>query len=197
MTDRLTPTELDDILALQLSVAWAGERAGEPARLGWWSSDLVDDLGGADLFHRLVPRTAAWASLILVRKVAQRIDEEQRTKLANADAVWTLFRFGFAVDEQLAERLAHHRSHQHVPAEVLGSRFLVGDWSKGRFVEALTALGHPGEGAPGKKASRVEITPGGRHVHATVRSPALAAPLLAAALVPLADAYPMPYVEAP
>ncbi len=78
MTDRLTPAQLDAVLALQLTVAWAGERAGEPPRLGWWSSDLVDPLGGADLFLRLVPRTAPWASLILVRRIAQRIDEEQQ-----------------------------------------------------------------------------------------------------------------------
>src|SRR6187455_1033423 len=59
---RISPTHLDEILSLQLAVAWAGEAAGEPARLGWWKSDLVDGEGGGDLFARLVPRTAKWAS---------------------------------------------------------------------------------------------------------------------------------------
>ena len=69
VSDRLTPAQLDEILALQLTVAWAGEAGGEPGRLGWWKSDLVDRKGGGDLFTRLVPRTAPWAGLILVRAV--------------------------------------------------------------------------------------------------------------------------------
>ncbi|WP_395830945.1 hypothetical protein [Archangium violaceum] len=40
---------LDTILALQLTVAWAGEGRCEPARLGWWQTDLVDEAGGGDL----------------------------------------------------------------------------------------------------------------------------------------------------
>ena len=43
---RLTHAQLDEILALQLTVAWAGEAAGEPPRLGWWKTDLVDKEGG-------------------------------------------------------------------------------------------------------------------------------------------------------
>jgi hypothetical protein len=64
MARRLSLTELHEILALQLT-AWAGEAAGEPSRLGWWKSDLVDREGGGELFRRLVPRTASWASLVL------------------------------------------------------------------------------------------------------------------------------------
>jgi hypothetical protein len=51
-------------LSLQLAVAWAGEAAGEPTRLGWWKSDLVDPEGGGDLFARLALRTAPWAGLV-------------------------------------------------------------------------------------------------------------------------------------
>lgn len=188
MTERLTAAQLDEILALQLTVAWAGERAGDEPRLGWWSSNLVDRFGGADLFQRLAPRTATWAALGLVRKVAQKIDDEARAKLAAPDAAWTLFRFGFDVDEQLAERLAHHRQHLHVPGEVLGPHFLVRDaWSRGDIAAALAALA----------TAAVEVTPAGRRLAAKTASPAEAAPLLAAALVPLPDAYPMPYIEAP
>ena len=78
---RLRPAELDEILALQFTVAWAGEAAGEPPRLGWWKSDLVDPEGGGDLFARLVPRTAAWASLALVRLAAQGVDAAARDPL--------------------------------------------------------------------------------------------------------------------
>ncbi|KYF49442.1 hypothetical protein BE08_33000 [Sorangium cellulosum] len=59
MSPRLSPAHLDEILALQLTVAWASEAAGEPPRLGWWRSDLVDPEAGGDLFVRLLPRTTA------------------------------------------------------------------------------------------------------------------------------------------
>jgi hypothetical protein len=177
---------LDAILALQLSVAWAGEAAGDPPRLAWWKSDLVDPEGGGDLFARLVPKTAPWASLALVREAARRVDQAARSKLANPDAAWTLFHFGYATDERISDRLAWHRQHQHDPKEVLGPHFLVGTpWSP-RALEAMLAnLGKP----------KVTITPAGRKVELTEPSASKAAPLLAAALLPLAAAYPMPFVE--
>jgi hypothetical protein len=48
---------LDEILTLQLLVAWAGEGLSDPPRLGWWRTMLVDEFGGEDLFKRLTPRT--------------------------------------------------------------------------------------------------------------------------------------------
>ena len=183
-----TPTSehLDAILALQLTVAWAGEAAGEPSRLGWWKSDLVDPEGGGDLFARLVPKTAAWASLALVREAARRVDETARSKLAAPDQAWTLFHFGFATDERLADRLAWHRSHQHDPKEVLGEHFRVGmDWDQREFEKHLAALAKP----------KVSVTPAGRKLELAATSPEEAALLLAAALLPLAPAYPMPFIE--
>lgn len=187
LSPRLTSAHIDEILALQLSIAWAGEAAGAPARLGWWKSDLVDAEGGGDLFARLVPKTAAWASLALVRAAATRVDTAAREKLARGDSVRTLFHFGFTVDEQLADRLAHHRSHRHVPAEVLGAHFLIGrPWSTQGFESFLTALGTP----------RAKIEPAGRLLDARGASPVEAARLLAAALLPLSPSYPLPFVEA-
>ena len=55
-------SELDQVLAAQLALAWAGE-AGEEPRLGWWRSDLTSEFGGEDLFQRLLPRTWRWATL--------------------------------------------------------------------------------------------------------------------------------------
>ncbi len=186
MQSRLTNAQLDEILALQFTVAWAGEAAGEPARLAWWKTDLVDREGGGDLFMRLVPRTAAWAGLALVRSAARRVDEQAREKLARGDALWTPFHFGFELDEQLDDRLAYHRSHEHKPAEVLGPRYLVErPWSKSSLETLLKGLSAP----------TVAVTPAGRQVSAIAASPADAAPLLFAALVPLAPAYPLPYIE--
>lgn len=181
----LTPAQLDEILALQLTVAWAGEAAGEPPRLGWWRTDLVDREGGGDLFARLVPRTAAWAGLILVRRAARRIDEAAREKVARGDTLWTPFHFGFDIDEQLDDRLAYHRSHEHVPAEALGPRFLASSaWSKASLEGLLAGLGSP----------KVQVTPSGRQIEVRAASPADAAPLLFAALLPLGSDYPLPYV---
>jgi hypothetical protein len=183
---RLTGKQLDEILALQLTVAWAGEAAGEPARLGWWRTDLVDPEGGTDLFTRLAPRTAAWTGLSLVRAAARRVDEGGREKLARGDGLWTPFHFGFEVDEQLDDRLAYHRNHEHRPVDVLGVRYLVErPWSKPAFEVLLQSLGSP----------MVTVTPSGRQVAGHGASPADAAPLLFGALLPLAPDYPLPYVE--
>jgi hypothetical protein len=180
------PESLDAILALQLTVAWAGEAACDPPRLAWWKSDLVDPEGGGDLFARLVPKTAPWASLALVREAARRVDEASRQKLASPDAAWTLFHFGFTIDERLADRLAWHRQHQHDPKDVLGPHFLVGTpWSKQAFEAAVGKLGKP----------KVTVTPAGRKFELAGASPIEAAPLLVAALLPLAPAYPMPFIE--
>jgi hypothetical protein len=181
-----TTAELDAILALQLTVAWAGEAAGEPARLGWWKSDLIDPEGGGDLFARLVPQTAVWASLILARKAAATVDGLARDKLANADAVWSLYHFGFDIDEQLSDRLMWHRNHKSDPRSALGPLFFVGTaWSTTAFEALLTSLGKP----------KVQLTPSGRKLESADASPFVAAQLLAAALLPLSSEYPLPFVE--
>ncbi|MGH7297191.1 MAG: BREX-6 system BrxE protein, partial [Polyangiaceae bacterium] len=176
------------------TVAWAGETGGEPKRLGWWRTDLVDPQGGGDLFMRLVPRTAPWAGLALVRAAARRVDEVAREKVARGDLLWTPFHFGFETDEQLDDRLAYHRSHEHHPSEALGARYLVGQpWSPASFRALLSSLAAP----------TVTITPSGRKVSARAASAGDAAPLLFAALAHGADGaepalpatYPLPYIE--
>jgi hypothetical protein len=185
--DRLSPAHLDEILSLQLAVAWAGEGAGEPARLGWWKSDLVDPEGGGDLFARLTPRTAPWASLSLVREAARRVDAAGREQFGLGERVQSLFHLGFSVDEHLADRLAFHRQQLHQPAEVFGASFFVGSaWSKSAFESLLASFGQP----------KVEITPGGRLVTTAKAQGLELVRLLAAALLPLPPKYPLPYVEA-
>lgn len=186
MTRRLDPAQLDEILALQLTIAWAGEAGGEPPRLGWWKTDLVDPEGGGDLFARLVPKTAAWAGLGLVREAARLVDQTARDRLARGDRVWSLFHFGFAIDEALTDRLAFLRQ-QGQPPSSLGERFAVGgSWSRATLEGRLQSLGRP----------KVELVPNGRRVSAAGASPPEAARLLAAALLPLEPGYSLPYIEA-
>ncbi len=156
-TVHITQHALDAILALQLTVAWAGEGLADPKRLDWWRTDLVDPMGGGDLFARLFPKTHRWASLEAVRKAAIQVDREARLGLAKPDQVRTLFFWGFALDEKLMERLAPHKQSGEVPYRVV---------------------------------------PGGRELTGAVPdTPELRAQCLAAALLPLADNYPTPFVR--
>ncbi len=97
-------SDLDSILAWQIAIAWAGER-GEPSRLGWWNTDLVDTNSAGDLFNRLLPRTGPWAALASVREVARRVEADRRASLGDPDALTTLFALGFELSERLDDRL--------------------------------------------------------------------------------------------
>ncbi|NVJ19966.1 BREX-6 system BrxE protein [Myxococcus sp. AM011] len=120
MAHGVASEQLDEILALQLVLAWAGESpGGQQPRLGWWKTDLVDPDGGGDLWRRLLPRTHHWAGLDAARRAARRVDERLRRESARADDMRTLFHFGFEIDEALDERLAHHKLEAHPPVEVL------------------------------------------------------------------------------
>lgn len=115
------PKTLDAILALQLTVGWAGEKAEAPERLGWWNTGLTDAMAGGDLFAPLLPRTFVWAGLELARAAALRADRDARGQLARPDEVRTLFHFGFELDEALADRLKHHKRHTESPERAFGS----------------------------------------------------------------------------
>lgn len=117
---RLTTTDLDRILAAQCIVAWAGEGGEVVQRLGWWPSQMVTEFGGQDLFARLLPRTWRWAILQTAREAARFKDLELRKQQSsNADERLSLFHLGFEVDEQLDERLQHHKREEHLPHVVL------------------------------------------------------------------------------
>lgn len=179
--------QLDTILGLQLSVAWAGERAEDPPRLNWWNTDLTDEAAGGDLFRRLLPRTAAWAGLQLAREAALRVDAAARVKLALADRTWTLFHFGFEVDEALQERLEHHKRQGHEPKSVLHNGWAIRErWDRGEFEAFLKGLG----------PAKVKEAPFGRRLTLAESTPEAAARALAAALLPLSESYPLPHCDA-
>ncbi|NRA34740.1 MAG: BREX-6 system BrxE protein [Polyangiaceae bacterium] len=177
--------QLDAILALQLTVAWAGEVAAEPKRLGWWDTDLVDEAAGGDLFSRLLPKTAAWAGLQMAREAAIRTDATGRARLAKPDAANTLFHFGFELDEALQDRLEHHKRHASVPGEVLSAGWGVeSSWDKKQFAKFLGGL----------EGSKVEDNPAGRKLKSGA-DPAETAQRLTAALLPLSAEYPLPFAD--
>ena len=184
MSAQVDDKTLDAILAVQLTVAWAGEARCKPARLGWWDTDLIDEAGGGDFLKRLLPQTHAWASLEAVREAARRTDAKARGKMANPDKMRTLFFLGFELDEQLGDRLGALKRGGDPPPKALPLPLaLTADFSRDRLTAAL----HGGDAA-------FTVVPGGRQL----KGPRPAAPeamvqRLAAALVPFADQYPLSF----
>jgi hypothetical protein len=186
-SERIPSSTLDAVLALQMTVAWAGEGLCEPKRLDWWRTDLVDEAGGGDLFKRLFPKTHQWASLEAVREVAIQTDRKERDKLANPDALRTLFFWGASIDEQLHDRLAEHKRNavELKPSEILPLPFeLDASFDRSLFE---TTLGIP------NCDIKTKVVPGGRLLANENSEPLeFKAKKLAAALLPLVNSYPMP-----
>lgn len=190
MADRSAETDaLDDILTWQLLVAWAGEGNGELQRLGWWRTDLTDEAGGGDFFRRLLPKTWQWAAFEAAREAAILQDKSSRLQLAQGDRLNTLFFWGFEIDEQLNDRLlVHKHSQQPVEAALNFPLSLSEAFDSDAFEQVLAAVERP----------QYQVVPGGREIAAIEASPSVIdcaerSHLLAAALIPLSDRYPMPF----
>lgn len=176
---------LDAILAVQITVAWAGEGRCQPKRLGWWDTDLIDAEGGGDFFARLLPQTAKWAALEAAREAARRVDEKARLKMATPDDARTIFFLGFEIDEQIGDRLAALKREGHSPVEVLRLPVSLGS----AFDREGVAKALGGEAAPA-----FTVVPGGRKMKSAMPgAPNEAVCALAAALVPFAEHYPVPF----
>ncbi len=177
---------LDAILAVQFTIAWAGEGRCSPKRLGWWETDLIDEAGGGDFFARLLPQTHAWASLEAVREAARRVDAKARGKMADPDKMRTLYFLGFEIDEQLGDRLAAHKRSGRPLADALPLTLpLTAEFSKDKLVSSL-------------QGGDVAFTtvPNGRQLKGTLPdAPEALVKRLAAALVPLAEQYPLPFFK--
>ena len=178
---------LDEILALQLLVAWAGEASSDPPRLGWWRTSLIDEFGGEDLFRRLTPRTWKWAVLEAARIAARSVDAAARAHAADGDQLRSLFHFGFVVDEQLDDRLAELKRSTPDPVESLPELARTGgSWNAAQFVAWLAALA-PVTVSPSSVGRRLKTQP--------PDDLAMAARMLAAAMAPPTDRYPAPHFK--
>ena len=186
MPTLLPDQTLDAILAIQFTIAWAGEGRCSPKRLGWWDTDLIDEAGGGDFFSRLLPRTHAWASLEAVREAGRRADAKARAKTADPDKMRTLFFLGFEIDEQLGDRLAFLKQSGRSPTDALPLPTpLTAEFSQDKLVGALQG----GDAA-------FNVVPGGRQLKGAKPEAAdVMVRRLAAALVPLAEQYPLPFYK--
>jgi hypothetical protein len=187
MADLPLPTSiLDSILSFQLIVAWAGE-GGETGRLNWWGSSLTDEAEGGDFLGRALPTTARWAGLECARKAAHFVDERLRTsQLDRPDAARTIFFLGFAMDEALDERLRAIKLAGGAPVDMPFLDLINhSPFDRGKFAQFCKSL----SGAPLIKRGPIgrEIT--GLHP----KSPRDLIERLVAALVPVPEAYPLPF----
>ena len=146
---------------------------------------MVSKYGGRALFDLLAPRTAAWATLEAAREAARRVEESARAKAADPDQLVSLFRFGFAIDEQLQDRLVEHKRRGADPAVALPRLAAVmGPWDREAFAVWV------------KSGERPNTTndPGGRRLTGSPPGdPVETARRLVAALSPFAPAYPFPH----
>jgi hypothetical protein len=182
----LPEATLDAILTTQLTVAWAGEGRCSPRRLAWWDTDLIDEAGGGDFLKRLLPQTHAWASLEAAREAARRTDAKARAKMADPDQMRTLFFLGFEVDEQLGDRLAAHKRGDRSPSDALPLPVpLTAEFAKDKLTAAFQAA-----------EAAFTVVPGGRQLKgARPAEPEAMVHRLAAALLPFADQYPLPFYK--
>jgi hypothetical protein len=179
-----TVAELDTALTAQLIVAWGGE-TGETPRLGWWNSDLISEFGGMDLFRRLLPSTAAWATLQAVREAARRTDVRLRAQDHAPDALMSLFSFGFEIDSRLDERLVDLKRSGRAPHSALPELAIIErPWDRDHFVDYLRRYG----------TTDTVPAPSGRRISAQAPIDLSGrVNLLMGALLPLALQYPLPH----
>ena len=176
---------LDQILALQLTIAWAGEGNSEPPRLGWWRTDLVDIEGGGGLLQDLLRETHRWAALQSARRAATLVDERARRQMAESDAVRTLFHWGFQIDEQLEQRLRDHKQSLRKPSEALSFPVPISeDFDRRELTTAIEKL---------VEEIETRKVPNGRELSQVPPTPVQCARALTRALLPWADSYPMPF----
>ncbi len=181
----MTNDQLDEILALQLAIAWAGEADTDPRRLGWWRTAMCDEYGGQDLLKRLTPKTWEWAALESARAAARRVDDRARNRAEDPDHLLTLYRLGFEIDEQLDARLLELKQGGVSPGTALPKLAAIyQSWSADTLTHWLGELGESGYSA----------TAIGRRLKGSAPNDRCeVAKKLAAALLPLDTDYVLPH----
>ena len=183
----ISSSQLDKILAMQFTIAWAGEGLSDPRRLDWWKTDLIDEDGGGDLLKRLCPQTHQWVSLEAARKAAIQVDRQKHTAMAQPDQLRSLFFWGFEVDEKLQERILWHKHRLKppgavlpVPIDIISKNFNRDSLAYALQVEA--------------EKPTYRLGPGGREIlNKLTDNPVRIAQLLGATLIPFSDDYPSPF----
>lgn len=187
---RLLPKELDEILAIQFAIAWIGEGGDEP-RLNWWNTEVMSSFGGYDNLRELVPYSAKWLGFKTIREAARRVDEGLRLRASEPGNIYTLFRLGFELDEQLDYRLGELVQRKaSLPALLKRVGWLEDpvqqEWRPDVVESWLKEL-------VDKKMETKKESIGRRLVGGAPESVLLRMQCLASALLPLSESYSLPH----
>ena len=183
----LPDSALDRVLTAQLAVAWAGE-GGEEPRLAWWKTFMVHEDGGLALFADLTPSTHRWVVFQGAREAARRADAAMRARDHDPDRLYTLFRFGFEIDERLDERLLDHKRAGRDPLVALPGlkELCTPRWQAAHFADWVAGHG----------TVNVVATPAGRRLTGDRPTDVeRQARNLVAALHPASPTYPLPHYK--
>ena len=190
MPPTLDDEALDQILDLQLAVAWAGEqgeRGGGGERLGWWPTDLTSEDGGVAFLRHLAPKTYVWAAFQAAREAARQVDRRRLAAPEALDERFTLFHLGAELDERLDERLVQlKREGDDLGCLPQLAALREAPFSQDRFAEWVASFGAVEHDARADGRALRELSP--RPSVALVRA-------LVAALSPHVERYPAPYAR--
>jgi hypothetical protein len=176
---------LDQILALQLKIA----RAGELERLSWWRVDATDADGGGDFYQRLLGKASrqAAAETAMAGAKARELILFQERGIAEG-SIYTLFHPPFKLDVALRERWQHFKNYpEDLPSELAQLLDHELSFDKGEFEAWLQTLPRPS----------FERSTLGRRMRGDWPAGDLERmQSLAALLIPLEVKYPLPYYPA-
>jgi hypothetical protein len=114
------------------------------------------------------------------------VDAAGRAKHGDGDKLRTIFFLGFDLNEKLGDRLAVHKRDRRVPEDVLTFPFPLA----GKFPQVAVAQFLATDGP----AAFEKVPPIGRRLKGTIpKGPDRLVAVLAAALLPPTDQYPMPF----
>ena len=192
---------LDTILALQITVAWAGEQGdNEKEKMGWWKTTLIDSDAGIDVFGSIAPHTKLWLCCKAAREVARRTEETLRKKSNEPEKVYSLFHLGDGIDFLLAERLdslIHQKAdfknilrYINLSGEAFFTRSIEEQtWKKESFEKWLSSLGKTDfkEESVGRALSGAD--------RQLAQDPLARAQKFVCALNPLSSNYPFPHLR--
>jgi hypothetical protein len=180
---RISDESLDAIIALQMTIA----RAGELERLSWWNVDATDIRGGGDFFTRLVGESSGIAAIDTAIAGARHHEEKLLSHLPNKDRFVTLFHPDFELHLQLRERWNHLTRNTDTIAGYMAS-----------LMDHHSTFDRPALESLLKSFPRppFEISTIGLQIKGTPPGdPLVCMQQLAALLLPIRDKYPLPFYQ--
>jgi len=130
----ISNTVVDEVLICQLAIA----RLGERELRGWWSTDIVHQLGGSDFLRRLVGDTLAPLAAGEGVLLAAKARETQLLGDMPVSGVHSLFLPEPALGRALSQRYRHFKDYpDSVPAQIHNLLEPGQDWDDSALVNLV------------------------------------------------------------